>query len=197
MVRSASNTFDRSGCVELRGHHGASFGLVPLHLDDTLLLSGSNFHAGGVHEGGHVCFRQDANGRIPCRRGIQVYLSRYVARTFKIIASEPNKIPGVVSCFDGNEVRRLSIPRFACTAAPTYAHPINARRIGTLPPVKYYGRRAPPGCSTPLMITSDVQMGVAVRVISDRWDASIGTFVRVHSIGHVGVPRTGALPSNG
>ena len=51
MVRSASNTFDRSGCVELRGHHGASLGLVPLHLDDTLLLSGSNFHAGGVHEG--------------------------------------------------------------------------------------------------------------------------------------------------
>ena len=74
MVRSASNTFDRSGCVELRGHHGASLGLVPLHLDDTLLLSGSNFHAGGVHEGGHVCFRQDANGRIPCRRFKFIFL---------------------------------------------------------------------------------------------------------------------------
>lgn len=67
----ASNTFDRSGCVELRGHHDASLGSVPsrLYMDDTLLLSYCNIHAGGVHEGDDVCSRQDANGRIPrCRR---------------------------------------------------------------------------------------------------------------------------------
>ena len=40
---------------------------------------------------------------------------------------------------------------------------------------------------TNLMTKSDVQVGVCVRVITDRWDAPVGTLARIERIGHAGV----------